>query len=217
MSFNRIDIDRWGRKPYFEHYMKESKCTYSITVNLNITTLLNMIRNKNVKLYPVFIYMVSRVINLYTEFRTSFNDKRQLGYWDEMSPSYTIFHKEDHTFSVTWTDYSNDFSLFYKRYLRDLEQFGNKKGLWSRGELPANTFSISFLPWVSFTGFNLNLYNDAEYLLPIITGGKYFSVGEEVFLPVSLQVHHAVCDGYHVSIFVNDLQKLVDSCEEWLI
>ncbi|CEH28098.1 chloramphenicol acetyltransferase [Aneurinibacillus migulanus] len=216
MNFYRIDMDRWSRKPYFEHYMKESKCSYSITANLNVTTLLDRLQNKKVKLYPAFIYMVSRVVNSHTEFRTTFNDKGQLGYWDHMIPNYTIFHKEDKTFSAMWTEYSNDFSLFYKNYQCDMEQFGDKKGLWAKENVPVNTFSISSLPWVSFTGFNLNLYNE-EYLLPIITGGKYFSDGKEILLPVSLQVHHAVCDGYHVSTFINDLQKLADSCEEWVV
>jgi chloramphenicol O-acetyltransferase type A len=196
--------------------MKESKCSYSITANLNITKLLDMLRSKEVKLYPAFIYMVSRVVNSHIEFRTTFNDKGQLGYWDQMRPCYTIFHKENNTFSAMWTEYSNNFSLFYKNYQFDSEQFGNKKGLWARENVPANTFSISSLPWVSFTEFNLKLSN-GEYLLPIITGGKYFSDGKAVFLPVSLQVHHAVCDGYHVGMFLNGLQELADSCEEWLI
>jgi chloramphenicol O-acetyltransferase type A len=35
-------------------------------------------------------------------------------------------------------------------------------------------------------------------------------------LPFSLQVHHAVCDGYHASRFIEDLQELVNTCNEWL-
>ncbi|MED4827076.1 type A chloramphenicol O-acetyltransferase [Bacillus atrophaeus] len=215
MNFHQIDIDRWNRKPYFEHYIKEGKCSYSVTANLNVTALLNGLRKKNMKLYPAFIYMISRVVNSHIEFRTAFNDKGQLGYWEQMMPTYTIFHKEDKTFSAMWTEYSSDFSLFYKNYLQDIDRYGDKKGLWVKENVPAHTFSISALPWVSFTGFQLNLYN-GEYLLPIITLGKYFSDGETVCLPISLQVHHAVCDGYHVSMFINELQKLADSFEEWL-
>jgi len=35
-------------------------------------------------------------------------------------------------------------------------------------------------------------------------------------LPVSLQIHHAVCDGYHASVFMNDLQRLADESADWL-
>ena len=29
-------------------------------------------------------------------------------------------------------------------------------------------------------------------------------------LPLAIQVHHAVCDGYHVGVFVGKLQKYID-------
>jgi len=29
-------------------------------------------------------------------------------------------------------------------------------------------------------------------------------------LPLAIQVHHAVCDGYHVGMFVVNLQKYID-------
>ena len=40
MQFTPIDIDRWERKEYFNHYHKEVPCTYSMTVKLDITNLI---------------------------------------------------------------------------------------------------------------------------------------------------------------------------------
>ncbi|MEB2301160.1 chloramphenicol acetyltransferase [Lysinibacillus xylanilyticus] len=31
-----------------------------------------------------------------------------------------------------------------------------------------------------------------------------------IYLPVSLQMHHAVCDGYHAGLFMNYLQSYAD-------
>ncbi|RCK12069.1 hypothetical protein DT075_15550 [Bacillus licheniformis] len=67
---------------------------------------------------------------------------------------------------------------FYHQYLLDAERFGDKRGLWAKPDIPPNTFSVSSIPWVSFTNFNLNLDN-SEHLLPIITNGKYFSEGKK--------------------------------------
>ncbi|MGI6833678.1 MULTISPECIES: type A chloramphenicol O-acetyltransferase [Bacillus] len=216
MNFQTIDLDTWYRKSYFDHYMKEAKCSFSITANVNVTNLLAVLKKKKIKLYPVFIYIVSRAIHSRPEFRTTFDDKGQLGYWEQMHPCYTIFHQDDQTFSALWTEYSDDFSRFYRQYLQDAERFGDKKGLWAKPDIPPNAFSVSSIPWVRFTNFNLNLDN-SEHLLPIITNGKYFSEGGETFLPVSLQVHHAVCDGYHAGAFMNELERLAADCEEWLM
>lgn len=215
MRFHIIDRENWNREQYFEHYLK-LKCTFSMTVNVDITRLLKELHQKGIKFYPVFIYLISKVVNNHKEFRTSFNDEGILGYWQEMIPSYTIFHKDDKSFSSIWTDCSSDFHIFYKNYEEDMRLYTNVHGLFTKENIPPNVFPISSIPWASFTGFNLNINNDGDFLLPIITCGKYFNEENKVMLPISLQVHHSVCDGYHASRFLEDLQQLISNCNEWL-
>ncbi|WP_410979717.1 type A chloramphenicol O-acetyltransferase [Bacillus cereus] len=215
MKFHVIDREDWNREQYFEYYLK-LKCTFSMTVNVDITMLLGEVYQKGIKFYPVFIYLISRVVNNYKKFRTCFNDEGVLGYWEEMIPSYTIFHKDDKSFSSIWTDYSSDFRTFYNNYEDDMRCYANVHGLFTKENIPPNVFPISSIPWTSFTGFNLNINNDENFLLPIITCGKYFNEANKVMLPVSLQVHHSVCDGYDASQFIEDLQQLSNTCNEWL-
>mgnify|MGYP003618696566 CR=1 FL=1 len=216
MNFHLIDIEQWERKPYFQHYSHSVKCTYSITANIEITELLHEIRRKNLKLYPVLLYILTTVVNKHQEFRTCFDQNGKLGYWDTMNPSYTIFHKENESFSSIWTTYHKDFSSFYANYLDDIKHYGDIMEFQSKPNTPNNTFPVSSIPWVSFTGFNLNIYNDAEFLLPIFTLGKYFEQNGKVLIPLSIQVHHAVCDGYHVSRYINEVQELAVNFETWL-
>lgn len=215
MKFNLIDKEKWDRKPYFDHFIN-LKCTFSITADIDITTLLDELSNKGIKFYPAFIYMISKTVNAHVEFRTCYNEEGSLGYWDTMIPSYTIFHSDNNTFSSIWTEFSNEFNIFYKNYQSDIEQYANVKGLIAKENEPQYSFPISSIPWVSFTGFNLNINDDSDFLLPIITGGKYLNTKDKTLLPISLQVHHAVCDGYHASIFLEDLQQLANNCHEWL-
>lgn len=128
--------------------MKDAKCSFSITANVKVTNLLALLKKKKIKLYPAFIYIVSRVIHSRPEFRTTFDDKGRLGYWEQMHPCYAIFHQDDQTFSALWTEYSDDFSQFYHQYLLDAERFGDKRGLWAKPDIPPNTFSVSSIPWV---------------------------------------------------------------------
>ncbi|MRY42819.1 type A chloramphenicol O-acetyltransferase [Clostridium beijerinckii] len=216
MNFNLIDINHWIRKPYFEHYLNNVKCTYSMTANIEITDLLYEIKLKNIKFYPTLIYMIATVVNNHKEFRICFDHKGSLGYWDSMNPSYTIFHKENETFSSIWTEYNKSFLRFYSDYLDDIKNYGNIMKFTPKSNEPDNTFSVSSIPWVSFTGFNLNVYNEGTYLIPIFTAGKYFKQENKIFIPISIQVHHAICDGYHASRFINEMQELAFSFQEWL-
>ena len=44
--FKLIDKDTWKRKPYFDHYFNQIRCTYSITVNIDISEVIAF-KNRN--------------------------------------------------------------------------------------------------------------------------------------------------------------------------
>lgn len=206
MNFKIIDKETWYRKEYFQHYFSEIPCTYSMTTKLDITKL----KNSNNKLYPAMLYLITKVVNNHNEFRTSFDTNGQLGIFDEMLPCYTVFNKETETFSNIWTEYCEDYDVFCKSYEKDIKMYSSVKKMIAKPDIPVNTFSVSMIPWTTFEGFNLNLQKGYDYLLPIFTMGKYYKENGKYFLPLAIQVHHAVCDGFHVCSFVNELQKLIE-------
>ncbi len=216
MNFNKIDFDNWKRKEIFNHYLNQHT-TFSITTEINISDLYLQIKQKRYKFYPVFIFLVTSVINSNTAFRTGYNSEGDLGYWDKLDPLYTIFDSVSESFSGIWTTAKNDFKEFYDFYLSDVENFNGLGKLFPKQPIPENIFSISIIPWTSFTGFNLNINNNSNYLLPIITAGKFINKGDSKYLPLSLQVHHSVCDGYHAGLFMNSVQALADNPDGWIL
>lgn len=210
MSFHYIHLDSWKRKEWFEHYLHNVRCTYSMTVNIDITKLQLVRREHRVKLYPVLIHLLSKVVNQHEEFRMDLDEHGKLGCWELVHPLYTVFQKEDETFSTIWTESDEDFSTFHNRYQEDMAQFGGIGGFSPKANVPPNHFSVSSIPWSTFTGFNLNVYGEGTYLRPIFTFGKYFEQGGHILLPLSVQVHHAVCDGFHVSRLINEFQELAN-------
>ena len=206
MIFEKIDVNSWKRKEYFEHYFTNVPCTYSMTVKVDITP----IKNKLMKLYPAMLYYISTVVNHHPEFRTAINDSGELGVYSEMLPCYTVFHKDTETFSNIWTEYSPDFNTFSVAYENDMRKYGNKQGIIGKPNAPENTFPVSMIPWSTFEGFNLNLQKGYDYLIPIFTMGKYYQEDGRTILPLAIQVHHAVCDGFHICRFANELQELIN-------
>lgn len=205
MEFQIIDQQTWARKEYFDHYFSSVPCTYSMNVRIDITAILE----SGVKLYPAMLYAISTIVNRHSEFRTCQNENHEVGIFSEMMPCYTVFHKESETFSNLWTPYHPCFGEFLRQYQQDLQQYGNILKMEAKPDTPINTFPVSMVPWTTFEGFNLNLQKGFEYLLPIFTMGKYYQEQEHHWLPLAIQVHHAVCDGFHVSRFVGELQDLI--------
>lgn len=210
MTFHPIDLSQWKRKEYFHYYLTEVPCSYSMTVNIDITHLLQTIKKNNIKLYPCIIHLITTQVNKHEEFRTALNDQGTPGVFETMHPSYTVFSKDQETFTNLWTEYNPSFETFNQQYLSDIEKYGSAQQFIGKPNPPNNVITISSIPWVSFTGFNLNIPKASDYLLPIFTTGKYFEQNNTIQLPLSIQVHHAVCDGFHLARFINELQDQVD-------
>ncbi|QCV55431.1 type A chloramphenicol O-acetyltransferase [Thermoactinomyces vulgaris] len=215
MNFHKVNWNEWERKKTFHHFLNQ-QTTFSMTTEIDITALYARIKQKGFKFYPVFLYVVTRVVNSHPAFRMGYNHKREFGCWDQLHPLYTIFDRESEMFSGIWTMAEGDFKAFYRLYLTDVERYGGSGKLFPKTPIPENAFSVSMIPWTSFTGFNLNIHNQRDYLLPIVTAGKWIRHGRSIRLPVALQVHHAVCDGYHAGMFMNAVQEWADHPEEWL-
>lgn len=204
MIFTPIDLETWERREFYLHFINEVRCTYSATVNLDITNL------KGCRLYPVVIWLLTQTVNQMPEFRTALTDEG-LGIYNQMHPAYTIFNQKSKTFSGIWTEVGSDYSEFLKAYEADVAMFSSAVEFAPKPNRPPNSFDISMVPWFTFTAFDINVFGEGKYLLPIFTMGKFFDISGKRMLPLAIQVHHAVCDGYHVGQFIEMLQDKISS------
>lgn len=216
-DFIVIDKKEWKRREYFEHYYRQVPCRFSLTVELDVTRLVQSVKKQGLMFFPVFIHLLALVVNRHQEFRTGFNSSGELGYWRQVWPEYTVFHPQTQSFSTLWTPFSENFDEFYLNYVRDWEKYGEIEGFAPKPERPENVFNISCLPWVNFTSFNLDLPRSDNYLLPIFTLGKFVEKNGGIFAPLALQLHHAVCDGFHAALLIDGLQELCNGFGEKII
>ena len=203
MAFRLIDMESWPRREFYEHFIKEVRCTYSAVVNIDITAL------KEQKLYPAMIWLLTKTVNDMPEFRTSLTPEG-LGVYDDMHPMYTVFNKEKKNCSGIWSWFSEDYGEFLKSYEADAAEYSKSTRYAPKEGTPPNSFNISMVPWLEFTGFNINVFDEGKFLLPVFTMGKFFERDGRRLLPLAIQVHHAVCDGYHMGQFVEKLQGYID-------
>ncbi len=214
MRFEKIEMQTWPRAATYQHYMRDVPCTYSMCVSWDITAIKAQTDALGLKLFPVLLYGLSTVVNQHKEFRMGLDHEKQPGYYDIVHPSYTVFHPQSESFTVTWSAFDNNFAGFYQRYLQDAQRaLQHQEGFESAAQpvsqlpiTPPNLFDVSCIPWASFTSFHLNIKPGYEHLLPIFTLGQFTQQAGNIQLPLAIQVHHAACDGFHVARFVKELQ-----------
>ncbi|MVX34368.1 chloramphenicol acetyltransferase [Myroides sp. LoEW2-1] len=213
--FHPIDLENWPRKPYFEYYHNNLKSKYTVSIKIDITTLFRKYKDSNYKFFPIFLYVIIRAINNSESFRTVIYNG-QLGQWSFMQPSFTIFHKDDCSFSDLWSEYHEDFQEFYNIIIQDINTYKDRKGIKIRENQPANLIPISCVPWINFESISQDTIQDSNFLQPIIRFGKYYTEGNKVKISLSIYVNHAIADGYHTSMFLQDIQNLCDHVENWM-
>ncbi|MCS2152693.1 type A chloramphenicol O-acetyltransferase [Scandinavium goeteborgense] len=209
LEYTPVDLSRWARKEHFEVFQSFAQSTFNQTVLLDITALLKHIKEVGWKFYPTIIFLLSKIVNRRAEFRMAMKNN-ELVIWNEVHPNYTIFHNETETFSALWSHYDGNIHHFQNVYSEDVARYGNNLSYWPKEESRENIFFISAIPWVSFTSFNVNVANMQNFFAPMFTLGKYYNQDGKILLPLAVQVHHSVCDGFHVARLINELQEMCD-------
>lgn len=64
-----------------------------------------------------------------------------------------------------WTEFHEDFGVFYREYLANQERYGENHGglCQNHMEPPENAYTVSCVPWISFCGFSVHSYGDKLY------------------------------------------------------
>ena len=74
---------------------------------------------------------------------------------------------------------------------------------------------ISCIPWVRYTHFIRTIEKGGEDNIPRISWGKYVKEKDgRIMMPLSVQVHHALMDGYHVGMFFEKMETYLNSFSE---
>ena len=214
--FHPIDTDTWPRAQMFYYFRTEAPTGYSITVQVDVAKLVQTIRQHGLKFYPAYLWLVTRNLAKQQEFTCAIKDD-VLGYYDELTPLYPVLHEDDHTVSLMWTAFDKDFSQFYLAHLENMAAYGQNNGILSRPELPPeNTYTVSEVPWVNFTHFAVHSYENKDYFFPSVEAGRWEEKDGKLIMPLSLTVHHATTDGFHIATFLEDLQNEMNEFEQFL-
>lgn len=208
MNGTKIDFAAWPRAAMFRHYTENVNAMISLTADVDVTALAAWCKANEVRFYPAFMYVVSRAVNAREAFRMGHDKDGDVVLWDEVYPSFTDFHPEDETFIRLIAPYTPDFFEFYRGVTDEMEQHRNKTG-FDVSYPYQNTFDVSCLPWLSFTSCGMQVTGKSLYLAPILTWGKHTEKNGRQMMPLNIQIHHSVADGYHIGCFFSDIDGII--------
>lgn len=212
MSFTPVDPASWERREQFRYFSKMAPTGYSLTAEIDVTRLRQTQKEAGLRFYPVYLYLVTRELSRDPAFTLAERDG-VLGHYDSLTPLYAVFHEDDKTFSLLWTEWRDSFAAFNREYLFDRERYAGVHGILAKKDPlpPPDAYTVSCVPWVSFSSFSVMSYENKPYYFPSVEAGKFTERAGRTFLPLSLTCHHAATDGWHVKSFLERFQSAVNA------
>lgn len=203
-----IDIYNWKRRKHYAYYQGFDNPCFSLSVNIDITLLIEKIKSKKLKFFPTFLYCLMKAMNRVEElrFRTRIDG---VVVHEKINPSYTVLNEQEN-FVFCYSEYNEDFAVFYDQVTDDIKQALKGDNL-SDEEGKDDLVYISSLPWTEFTGLTHPFKKDDLHSIPRVTFGKYFKDNQKIKLPFSIQAHHGLVDGLHISRLLKEIEEVIKS------
>lgn len=208
MNYRIVDRNTYYRRDVFRHFSEDCKCSVSMTARLDVTELKAFSDKTGTKFYINFLYLLSKALNSREDYRLSYLWRTdELICYDRINPTQYVFHEDTETCTPVYTEYSEDYEVFYRNAASDAERAKNTREYGLDAENHPNWFDASYIPWLSYDSLNIELPDGYLYLLPIVNWGKYRAENGRLMMPVTVRLNHAAADGYLIANVFRLLEK----------
>ena len=203
-----IDIESWSRRDHY-HWMKGWEYPhFSMCANIDLTNFYPYIKKRGISINIAIVYVVARAANAVPEFRTRMRRDEVVEH-ETVHPSTTILTDDD-LFTFCPVEYTEDFQEFSARAEQQIDLVKAQVVLTDEPGTDHWLF-MTAIPWVSFTAFMHPLRLSPADSVPRFAWGKIVQKGASVEMPLSVQGHHALMDGFHMGRFYKIAQEIFDN------
>ena len=203
-----IDLKTWNRTAHFEFFSKFEEPFFGITTPIDCTIAYQKSKTLQVPFFVYYLHKTLVAVNKIENFRLRIEGDNVVLY-DEIDTSATIM-REDKTFGFSFIKFHEDLHEFNKTAQIEIKRIQNTPGILTR-EYPENIIHFSAVPWINFTGLTHSRSFSAPDSCPKISFGKLMDENGKKTMALSVTAHHGLLDGYHIGLFVEELQKLLNS------
>ena len=205
--FKTIDLSSWARKDLFNLYKNYEDPFFNLTANVEVTHLFNHCKAQKESFFLSCLYASTCTINEIENLRMRIKNEQVILY-DVVNCGSAVFHESEKTFTFCHFDYYENRAEFLRKGKESLDAH-NKNPILDPLLNELNSIHHSVLPWVHFTQFKHARRAGNKESIPRVTFGKVKETLSGRFeIPVSIEVNHALADGYHVGVFFERLKEV---------
>ena len=200
-----FDLGLWNRKNQYEFFKTYDDPFFNLTTELDVTNLYAYCKKNKLSFFLACLHFAVESANEILEFRLRIIDKK-LFEFEHIDIGSTVLN-EDNSFSFCYFKRKANF-LEFDRCGKEVLKKQAKQTDFDTNKDNLNLIYASSLPWISFTSIKHARSIEREKSgIPKFVFGKFYSENNTKKMPFSIEVHHALIDGYHVAKFLEIFQK----------
>ena len=203
----KLDLDNWVRKDHFHFFRQFEEPFWGVVITIDCTHAYATAKAEGVSFFLYYLHKALAAVNDIEPFRYRIEEDEVYVY-DEVNASPTI-DRGDGSFGFGYMDYYPDFADFNDEAKKEIEKVRSQTKLVPSSS-EVNVIHFSSLPWLNFTSISHARSFSFKDSIPKISFGKMTEANGIKSMPVSIHVHHALMDGYHVGQFAERFQELMN-------
>ncbi|UOQ78561.1 chloramphenicol acetyltransferase [Hymenobacter sp. 5516J-16] len=205
-----VDLSTWNRQEHFAFFSAFEEPFFGVVAEVDATRAYARAKDLGVSFFQLYLHCALTAVNEVEALRYRI-EEGQVYCYDQVHVSATLT-RPDHTFGFSFVPYASSLTEFGVGLAAEMEAVRQTTGLRltpTTGRPDVVHFSA--LPWISFTSLTHARSFGHPDSIPKISVGKTRRQGEALLLPVAVNVHHGLADGYHVGLFLAAFQRELDA------
>ena len=211
-----LDITTWARRDAFEFFRQFDKPYFNVCVRLDVARLKAALAARDGGGLSLACYFIAlRLANVHQAFRLRL-EGGCVRIHDAVHGSTTVLRDDSESFFFAEFDHTTDFDAFVAQAGAAIDAARTMRASFEPRPDDASRVYFTSLPWLHFTSFSHARNWKREDSIPRFAFGRAQAEGSALWLPMSVEVHHALMDGVHVGRYVQDFEAALREPESWL-
>ena len=201
-----IDPASWNRREHFAFFSAFEEPFFGLVATVDCTRALAEAKRLGVPFFLYYLHAALQAVNQVEALRYRIEDG-QVYCYDRIHASATI-GRPDYTFGFSFIEHHDELADFLPTANAEIAAVQASEGLrLSETTARPDVIHFSAIPWVRFTGLSHARNFSHPDSCPKISVGQTYTEGAATLMPVSINVHHGLADGYHVGQFLAAFQE----------
>ncbi|MFD2245358.1 CatA-like O-acetyltransferase [Pontibacter ruber] len=204
-----IPIEGWEREETYRFFSTFTQPFFNVHTEADITPLYRYCKRQGLPVSLGYMHATTQAARNTGNFLLRIENGQVIRY-SGLDMSTTIL-KDDMQIAFTHFPFIEKLEDFCGNGAQVIAEVKKSRKLFN-GYQGNDLLHMTSLPWFTFKGMeHASAANRQDPGVPKIGYGKIEMRGEQVYLPISIGLHHALADGYHIHLFLQELAKVIGS------